>query len=264
MFVEMPRSRPSAEVLKVFELKAAGHLDREVSELTGVPVGTIRNWRNRRFAGKPKPPFAEEETCPQCGGPVHETSGLPIESYSYLLGVYLGDGCVTRNGSSWALRVYLDASYPGIVREVCEAIHAIRTDRTPMVAPHRDCNCVVVHSTWRPWLCLFPQHGVGRKHTREIQLADWQAEIVDIAPGLFLRGLIHTDGWRGVNRVHAKGRNYEYPRYQFSNRSDDIRGLFTSACDKLGIKWRPWTRYHVSVAQRDSVALLDSFVGPKY
>ena len=37
-------------------------------------------------------------------------------------------------------------------------------------------------------------------------------------------GLIHSDGWaRGVNKVHVKGRDYEYPRYQFSNRSDDIR-----------------------------------------
>jgi hypothetical protein len=99
---------------------------------------------------------------------------------------------------------------------------------------------------------------------RAITLAHWQSEIVSAWPGLFLRGLIHTDGWRGTNRVHVKGRDYEYPRYQFSNRSDDIRRLFTDACDKLGVRWRPWTRYHISVAQRESVAILDSFIGPKY
>jgi hypothetical protein len=75
--------------------------------------------------------------------------------------------------------------------------------------------------------------------------------------------LIHSDGWRGTNKVHAKGRDYEYPRYQFSNRSDDIRRLFTYACDLLGIAWRPWGKYHISVARRDAVALLDEFVGPK-
>jgi hypothetical protein len=32
----------------------------------------------------------------------------------------------------------------------------------------------------------------------------------------------------------------------------------------LGIEWRQWTRYHVSVAKRESVALLDTFVGEKY
>jgi hypothetical protein len=62
----------------------------------------------------------------------------------------------------------------------------------------------------------------------------------------------------------VKGKDYAYPRYQFSNRSDDIRKLFTDTCDRLGVKWRRWTRYHVSVAKRQSVLLLDSFVGPKY
>jgi hypothetical protein len=66
-----------------------------------------------------------------------------------------------------------------------------------------------------------------------------------------------------MNRGVPKGHAYEYPRYQFSNRSDDIRRLFTDTCDKLGIEWRQWTRYHVSVARRESVARMDSFIGPK-
>jgi hypothetical protein len=111
--------------------------------------------------------------------------------------------------------------------------------------------------------CLFPQHGPGRKHHRPIFLAPWQQEIVNAEPEKFLRGLIHSDGWRGMNRVHVKGRDYEYPRYQFSNRSEDIKRLFTDTCDRLGIEWRRWGRYHISVARRVSVALLDEFIAPK-
>jgi ligand-binding SRPBCC domain-containing protein len=66
-----------------------------------------------------------------------------------------------------------------------------------------------------------------------------------------------------VNRVYVKGKHYE-SRYQFSNRSDDIRKLFTDTCEKLAVEWRQWTRYHISVARRESVAILDSVVGPKY
>jgi hypothetical protein len=66
-----------------------------------------------------------------------------------------------------------------------------------------------------------------------------------------------------VNRVHVKGKDYEYLRDQFSNRSDDIRKPFTGTCDKLGVEWRPRTRYHISVAKRESVAPLDPFIGPK-
>jgi hypothetical protein len=243
-------------------MKAAGSTDRETARRTGVPVNTIRTWRNRQV-----PLYARPSPTGARGFGVHELASfdraaVPGEPYAYLLGVYLGDGCLTPNGSSWSLRITLDAVYPGIVGHVSNAIEAI-VGRRPACRERRGYRCVEVGSTWRPWICLFPQHGPGRKHHRAIRLADWQQEIVDAAPKPFLRGLIHTDGWRGFNRVHVKGRDYAYPRYQFSNRSDDIRQLFTDTCDKLGVEWRPWTRYHISVARWESVALLDSFIGPK-
>lgn len=202
--------------------------------------------------------------CAQDAAANHTTSHrLPGVTYAYLLGVYLGDGCLGRNRTSWALRIALDISYPGIIKECCDAVELIRGGRRPRSRPDsRGEACVRVESTWRAWICLFPQHGPGHKHRRKIELATWQQHLVDEAPQAFLRGLIHTDGWRGLNRVHVKGKDYTYPRYQFSSRSDDIRKLFTDTCDKLGIEWRPWTRYHVSVAKRESVALLDTFIGP--
>ena len=169
-----------------------------------------------------------------------------------------------RDDSTWTLHIALDEAYPGIIESCCDAIEQIRGGHRPKPRPDYTGNaCIRISLSWRQWPCLLPQHGPGRKHSRKIELTAWQNAIVDQAPQAFLRGLIHTDGWRGVNRVHVKGKDYEYPRYQFSNRSDDIRKLLTDTCDKLGVHWRPWTRYHISVAKRDSVALLDSFIGPK-
>jgi hypothetical protein len=256
----MPRRRPPEDIEKVERLKQSGLTDARVSAATGVPVTTIRAWRRR---GHPAaPPVDDEPRCQACGEAPHDFGALPCEDYSYLLAVYLGDGHVVRNGSSWTLRVTLDRAYPAIVEECQRAVLAI-CGMVPSAIPSRRDRSVVVSKTWKAWACLFPQHGPGRKHLRPIVLADWQQRIVDQAPGRFLRGLIHTDGWRGVNKVCSKGRRYEYPRYQFSNRSDDIRRLFTNACEALGIEWRQWTRYHVSVARRESVALLDQFVGEK-
>jgi hypothetical protein len=157
----------------------------------------------------------------------------------------------------------LDSRYHHIVSSARQALHEVRGGKPPSVAKHRHANLVVVTSYWKPWRCLFHQHGPGKKHHRHIELVDWQHAIVDSSPEAFLRGLIHSDGWRGLNKVHVKGKNYEYPRYQFSNRSDDIRRLFTDTCDKLAIESRPWGRYHISVARRASVELMDSFIGPK-
>jgi hypothetical protein len=263
MFSAMLRARRSLDdIRKVFELKALSLTDREVSRETGIPINTIRTWRNGRV-----PDYARPSIPARLDGrnelESFDRTAIRKAPYAYLLGAYLGDGCLTQKGSSWSLRITLDESYPGIIEECCSAIEVIRGRRPGPTPPRKDARCVVVQSTWRPWILLFPQHGPRRKHQRSIVLADWQTEIVEAAPGLFLRGLIHTDGWRGINRVHAKGKDYAYPRYQFSNRSDDIRKMFTRACDALGVSWSRWTRYHISVAQRDSVALLDRFVGPK-
>lgn len=260
----MPRRRDLQDVQAVVQLKADGLTDREVSLVTGVPVTTIRAWRNHGLSIGAKRAL-ERGTCPRCRCDPHVFSSLPAETYAYLFAVYLGDGYLRRSGkSTWTLHIALDEAYPGIIETCCDAIERIRGGHRPKPrADYAGNGCVRVDLTWRQWPCLFPQHGPGRKHSRRIELQEWQQAIVDQAPQAFLRGLIHTDGWRGVNRVHAKGKVYEYPRYQFSNRSEDIRKLFTDTCDKLGVEWRPWTRYHVSVAKRDSVALLDSFIGPK-
>ena len=110
-----------------------------------------------------------------------------------------------------------------------------------------------------------PQHGTGLKHTRSITLTltDWQREIVDRYPWRFLRGLIHSDGCRFMNRIRHPKKTYAYPRYNFTNRSDDIRALFCEYCDRVGVEWRRMTRWDISVARRDSVALMDRYIGPK-
>ncbi len=130
----------------------------------------------------------------------------------------------------------------------------------------------MVTSFSRHWPCLFPQHGPGRKHTRSIVLEPWQQAIVDAHPWQFIRGLIHSDGCRITNwttrTVGGERKRYEYPRYFFTNKSDDIRKLFTDTLAKVGVEWSILARgsspFNVSVARRASVALMDAHVGPKY
>ena len=57
--------------------------------------------------------------------------------------------------------------------------------------------------------------------------------------------------------------HYEYPRYFFSNLSPDIRSIFCDHCEQLGIRWTQSNPRNISVSHGDSVAILDTFVGPK-
>ena len=66
-----------------------------------------------------------------------------------------------------------------------------------------------------------------------------------------------------MNRIKHPKRTYAYPRYQFCNHSDDIRTLLCEYCDKVGVEWRRMNRWNISVARRDSVALMDRHIGPK-
>jgi hypothetical protein len=253
---------PAELILRALDLIGAGETDQAVANTTGIPAVTVRNYRQGRLPRRVRQALDGDEWCSGCGSAPHDFEALPTRPYSYLLAAYLGDGYVGPARHTTQLRFVLDRRYLGIVEEVCAAVDAIRGRRPkPFPDPHDACMHVV--SAWKSWPCLLPQHGPGRKHQRKIELVPWQRRIVAAEPESFLRGLIHTDGWRGTNRVTAKGRTYAYPRYQFSNRSDDIRELFCATCDRLGIEWRPWGRWHVSIARRDSVALMDEFVGLK-
>jgi hypothetical protein len=186
---------------------------------------------------------------------------------SGLLGMYLGDGHITTEPNGvHRLRITACDDYPDIMRECAQAVAIVMPGRRVGLLRHQGCHDVSCYSNH--WPCLFPQHGPGKKHDRPIMLRRWQERIAfDRFPDLILRGLIHSDGCRCTNRVvrptKAGPKRYEYPRYMFKNESGHIRGIFIEACRRVGVDWRWDGQTQISIARRRSVALLDSFVGPK-
>ena len=187
-------------------------------------------------------------------------------TYVYVLGAYLGDGYLTLAPKNvWRLRLFQDARYPGLIDRWACAVMDLSGTRAGRQRRH---GCFEIYSNWKHWLCLFPQHGPGPKHTRRIALEPWQGRLVQQHPKSLIRGLVESDGCRTMNRVSRPAiggrRQYAYVRYFFSNRSLDIQRLFGDACDELGIDWRRNRFNSLSVARRESVARLEALVGPKY
>lgn len=241
--------RTPDELAAVDEMLAAGLNDSEISRRTGIPRRTVGDWR----AGK-RPCFDR-----------HVSSARPRTEchadYAYLLGLYLGDGCISAGPRAYRLRITLDGAYPEIIEDCRAAVAAVAPN---LVRLQRTTSRALQVNAWsRWWPGLFPQHGPGPKHLRSIWLADWQREITQDHPEPFIRGLIHSDGCRHVNRVRARGKLYSYPRYQFTSHSDDIRAIFCEHLDSLAIPWSRMNRWNISVARREGVARLDEFVGPK-
>jgi hypothetical protein len=249
--------RSRAEVDKVLGFVRAGWNDCEIARKTGIPRRTILDWRSGRT-----PDFDWVRTrsgwgsrsCAVCDG---DPLRLPQAAFTYLLGLYLGDGCIsTHPRGVFRLRIVCADAYPELIRLCHVAMGEVlpnKVSQTPKVG------CTEVASYSKHWPCLFPQHGPGKKHQRRIELTVWQQELVDLDPRPLVRGLLHSDGCRVLNWVNGT----PYPRYHFTNVSADIRGIFGRACDQLGVAWRANNRWSLSVARRGSVALLDEFVGPK-
>ena len=241
----------------MLELQAAGFDPSSVARQTGLPRSTVRGWMDGRVP--------RQSRTPASGTGAPDPSDMPA-SYAYLLGLYLGDGCISEHARGvYRIRVHLDLRYPGIVaeweaslREVMPQNRVNRLNRRSRYTGSDEMTHVEVSCYSKRWPVLFPQHGPGKKHERRIVLAPWQEEAVRAWPELCLRGLIHSDGCRNINT----GTNWRNPRYSFSNRSDDIRDIFCWACELLQLHWTTAPRT-IYVSRKADVARMDTFIGPK-
>ena len=97
--------------------------------------------------------------------------------YVYLLGLYLGDGCLSAHprGAADKLRVSLDSRYPKIIAAMPFAPSRPCCRATASGTCARE-GCHEVYCYSKLWPQLFPQHGPGRKHERKIELVEWEEE----------------------------------------------------------------------------------------
>jgi hypothetical protein len=100
-----------ATVVAALRLRSEhGSSAQAISVELGVNRATVATWLRGQT-----PRSLSLDRCNQCGGPGHDRVGLPLE-YLYLLGLYLGDGCISAHARGvYRLRIVLDRLYPGII-----------------------------------------------------------------------------------------------------------------------------------------------------
>ncbi|MEU5429332.1 helix-turn-helix domain-containing protein [Streptomyces olivoreticuli] len=244
-----------------------GSKNADVARALNIPLGTVSYWLHMDRAKRGECPGAHSPKCPRCDG-----RELDEAAYSYLLGLYLGDGHIIQYSGHRvpSLMITCADDWPGLMDDCEKAMRAVLPDNSVCRVRSKGCHNVKIYSK-HLW-CLFPQHGPGKKHERLIELEPWQQEIVDAHPWEFIRGLIHSDGCRITNwttrLVGGVRKRYEYPRYMFANKSDDIRKLYCDTLTAVGVEWSVLARdgapFNISVARKASVALMDAHIGPKY
>ncbi len=105
----------------VLELKNRGLSASAIAGQLGVPRSTVRDWIVGRLPTVRMP----EMYCLDFEGSFRNWTALP-RSYVYLLGLYLGDGCISPHDRGvYKLRLTLDAAYPKIIAEAATSMECV-------------------------------------------------------------------------------------------------------------------------------------------
>ena len=247
----------SAEIVrKAMRLRQEGRSVHSVGREVGVDGSVVARWEREGWLRRIERREAERSTlrCPAIC-PAREV--MASESYAYVLGLYLGDGYIDQMARTYRLRIFQDPRYSSLMRLCREALQlTFPSNGIGYRLQGESVGVASVHSQHLP--CLFPQHGPGKKHEREIVLADWQTRIVSQHPWPLLGGLLHSDGCRARNIVGGR----DYPRWSFSNQSQDIHRIFRQTADLLGLRWTK-AQIQTHIARRADVALVDENVAIK-
>ncbi|MBI5931171.1 MAG: hypothetical protein HY862_17810 [Chloroflexi bacterium] len=253
-------TRTFEEKKRVLELWAEGQNKLQIAKETGIPRGTVSDCIVEFGNLENFEQHYHQKKLSNAVFSVQDAGRLQIQkAYAYLLGMYLGDGTVSKIPKTYKLRIFLDSRYPHIINSCAQAMQTILPENKIGILPQKG-NYVTVQCHSNTLIDLFPQFGNGRKHDRPIILMGWQQEIVDQYPLEFFRGLYHSDGSRFSSVIKGK----DYPKYQFTNMSEDIRQMFIHACELLELHWTTKTsKRDIMISRREDVTYLDSVIGPK-
>lgn len=142
--------RSPEEIERVRELSIE-HNKCEIARLTGIPRSTVSGWLNGRA-----PRFATDRTrggsCLRCGSLGHPFAGAAVYGYAYLLGLYLGDGCLLQHPRGvYRLHVFLDSAYPVIAAECEAAMGLVMPSSRASCRPHPRWNMLNLVSYSTHW-----------------------------------------------------------------------------------------------------------------
>lgn len=227
---------------RAIELKKENKNNSQIAKEIGVPRTTIISWfkrieKNGNVYKKQEINFLDIEK--NIGG-----------SYSYILGMYLGDGHISKCLRTYRFRIFQDSTYKDIIDNCVFHLKKIFPNNIISIFRWHCDNCKVIILYNNNLAEIFPQHGPGKKHLRKIELLDWQKEIINKYPREFLCGLIDSDGCRFLCN------NYLY--YQFTNKSEDIKDMFCDVCKILGIEYLRYNKYkNIRISKRKSVEKIE-------
>lgn len=224
-----------------------GAKKKTLSKKYNIPRGTLSYW------------YKKDKIEPEFKIDLNEYLKDKKQEYSYILGIYLGDGTISRISGGYKIRIFLDSVYYNIVEE-CSNNLKILFPKNKVSIHKEKCNMYIItlYSNLLPK--LFPQFGKGLKHNRNIILEKFQLDNINNIQ--LIKGLFHSDG----SLYKAKIGKYEYFFYNFTNMSKDIIDIYCDALSDMNIKYKLNFNsdvYRVNIYKKVDFAKLYYLIGTK-
>ena len=204
----------SNEIIQLAKkLKELGLNLNQISNKIAVSRATLREWfsENKKYVSK--------NTMSRDNDFFNrfEESDNVRQAYYYILGQYFGDGCVSKNGRAFSLRISATKKYSKIIDEIEKAMKIVLPNNKVYKSKSGE-NCLVVTVNSKHLPEIFPHCGNGKKHERKIELTEWQLKYFEENSKWLARGLFHSDGC-----LYSKN---DRKWYVFSNCSTDIHNIY--------------------------------------
>lgn len=221
-----------------------GNSKLSLSKKYNIPRGTINYWCKNKDKNISEKPI--------------DILDLDSISYSYILGVYLGDGHINKMLRTYRLRFFLDSRQDLVIEECVKHLKILfPSNSVNVISTKYNYVIITLYSNNIPY--IFPQHGKGEKYKRKIKLNDKQKKIIKY--NQLMKGLFHSDGSYFIALS-------KYPRYQFTNKSKDLIDLFGKCLIKNNITPKIRKRkngiYDIQIQNKKDVSIMYKLVGEKY
>lgn len=179
------------------------------------------------------------------------------KEYSYLFGLYLGDGCVSYvKGKYYEMIIYQDSKYTNLINKHKESIENL-FGKEPRIRTRGNCTLIIVGGSHVRF--LFPKFGVGMKHLNSVTLPKILTDNIDYLN--LVKGLFQADGSYYFDKSNKKY------FYNFTNKSVDIIEIFKTCLDELSINYTIFKRkdsiYTLSIRKKSEIDKVVKLIGTK-
>lgn len=179
--------------------------------------------------------------------------------FSEMIGIILGDGCITKGQIHITLNSTADKFYIEYVSSLINKLF----DYNPYIRPHHtSSNATIIICSGVDLIRFLISKGmmVGSKTANQVNVPLWIRKS-KILSGYCLRGLIDTDGGIFRHTYKVNGKTYSYFKLCFSNTSQPLRIFAHQTLSKYGLKPKLQDPKHVWLYSQDETKKYLELIG---